>query len=88
MLQLDINVEKAMPAETHAGPDVLFELGMIYSSGRSGVVDFVAAHMWFNLAALKGRGDAVAMRREVAQMMSEAEIAVAQREARVWMTTH
>jgi uncharacterized protein len=41
---------------------------------------------WFNLAALKGRADAITLRREVAELMSEAEIASAQREARAWMT--
>jgi len=66
----------------------LFERGMYWASGRSGVVNLVAAHKWFNLAALKGRTDAIASRREVAEMMSDAEIAEAQREARAWMTTH
>jgi uncharacterized protein len=88
MLQLTITTETAMPVEAGASPDVLFDLGMIYSSGRSGVVDLVAAHKWFNLAAVKGRVDAIALRREVAEMMSETEIAQAQREARAWMTTH
>jgi hypothetical protein len=37
---------------------------------------------------VKGRADAIQMRREVAEMMSEVEIATAQREARAWMTTH
>jgi len=46
----------------------------------------IAAHKWFNLAALKGRTDAIPLRREVAEMMSEIEIAMAQREARAWMT--
>ena len=88
MLQLEINLATAMPVETSASPDVLFDLGMMYSSGRSGVVDLVAAHKWFNLAAVKGRVDALALRREVAELMSDAEIALAQREARAWMTTH
>jgi hypothetical protein len=48
----------------------------------------VAAHKWFNLAALKGHVDAIPMRREMAELMSEAEIAMAQREARAWMTMH
>ena len=59
-----------------------------WASGRSGVVNLVAAHKWFNLAALKGRTDAISLRREVAEMMSEVEIAMAQREARAWMTAH
>jgi hypothetical protein len=69
-------------------PDLLFERGLYWASGRSGVVNLVAAHKWFNLAAVKGRVDAIAMRREVAEMMSDAEIAAAQREARAWMTSN
>jgi hypothetical protein len=72
--------------ETTAIPDVLFERGLYWASGRSGVVNLVAAHKWFNLAALKGRADAIPLRREVAAMMSEIEIAMAQREARAWMS--
>jgi uncharacterized protein len=60
--------------------------GLYLASGRSGLVNLVAAHKWFNLAALKGRSDAIPLRREVAEMMSEVEIAMAQREARAWMT--
>jgi len=67
---------------------VLFERGLYWASGRSGVVNLIAAHKWFNLAALKGRVDAIAMRREVAEQMSEIEIATAQREARAWMVAH
>ena len=72
--------------QASAIPDVLFERGLYWASGRSGVVNLVAAHKWFNLAALKGRADAIRLRREVAEMMSEVEIAMAQREARAWMT--
>jgi len=85
MFQGEIDLDGAMPVETTAIPDVLFERGLFWSSGRSGLVNLVAAHKWFNLAALKGRKDAIQMRREVAELMSEAEIAAAQREARDWM---
>ena len=88
MFQGHFNQDTAMPVEACANGDVLFDLGMLYASGRSGLVDLVAAHKWFNLAALKGRVDAIALRREVAEMMSDVEIAMAQREARAWMTTH
>jgi hypothetical protein len=88
MFQGTIDTGTAMPVEATANGDVLFDLGMIYSSGRSGLIDLVAAHKWFNLAALKGRVDAIALRREVAGLMSDAEIAAAQREARAWMATH
>src|ERR1700733_6113492 len=88
MFQGSIDLDAAMPVTATAIPDVLFERGLYWSSGRSGVVNLVAAHKWFNLAALKGRSDAIQMRREVAALMSEAEVAAAQREARDWMRTH
>ena len=88
MFQGYFDLDNATPMESTAIPDVLFERGLYWASGRSGVVNLVAAHKWFNLAALKGRPDAISMRREVAEMMSDAEIATAQREARAWMTTH
>ena len=88
MFQGHIDMETATPVEVRAIPDVLFERGLYWASGRSGVVNLVAAHKWFNLAAMKGRVDAIALRREVAEMMSDVEIAMAQREARTWMTTH
>ena len=83
-----LDLDGAVPVAQTAIQDVLFERGLYWASGRSGVVNLVAAHKWFNLAALKGRTDAIAMRREVAEMMSDAEIAAAQREARTWMTAH
>jgi hypothetical protein len=88
MFQGHIDLEMATPVEAIAIPDVLFERGLYWASGRSGVVNLVAAHKWFNLAGLKGRTDAVSLRREVAELMSDVEIATAQREARAWITTH
>jgi hypothetical protein len=88
MFQGHFNMATAVPAEACADGDVLFDLGILVSSGRSGLVDLVAAHKWFNLATLRGRVDAIALRREVAELMSDVEIAAAQREARAWMTTH
>jgi uncharacterized protein len=85
MFQGQIDLDSAMQVAATAIPDVLFERGLYWASGRSGVVNLVAAHKWFNLAALKGRTDAIALRREVAELMSDIEIAAAQREARTWM---
>jgi len=85
MFQGCVDLEGARPVAASAIPDVLFERGLYWASGRSGVVNLVAAHKWFNLAALKGRADAIQMRREVAELMSRDEIAAAQREARDWM---
>jgi uncharacterized protein len=65
-----------------------FELGMMYSAGCGVPVDMVAAHMWFNIAAMRGRKDAALRRREVAEQMSDAEIGSAQRAARNWLKAH
>ena len=88
MFQGLIDVDSAVPVSESAIQDVLFERGLYWASGRAGLVDLVAAHKWFNLAALKGRSDAIVMRREIAEQMTEAEIATAQRDARAWMTVH
>ena len=88
MFQGTFDLGTATPVDALALSDVLFERGLYWASGRSGVVNLVAAHKWFNLAELKGRSDAIAARREVAELMSEIEIAAAQREARAWITTH
>ena len=88
MFQGYIDRGGAVPVGASAMSDVLFERGLYWASGRSGVVNLVAAHKWFNLAALTGRADAITMRQEVAELMSQAEIAAAQREARAWMTAH
>jgi TPR repeat protein len=71
-----------------AQADILFELGLMYAAGRDCEPDMVAAHKWFNIAAIKGSDRAAVMRAELASSMSKVEIARALREAREWMTTH
>ena len=88
MFQGTFDLETATPIDAIALGDMLYERGLYWASGRSGLIDLVAAHKWFNLAALKGRKDAIALRQEVAGQMSDTEIAAAQRDARAWMTAH
>lgn len=71
-----------------AQADILFELGMMYATGRDCEVDVVAAHKWFNIAAIKGSLRAAELRSELSSAMSKPEIARALREAREWMTVH
>jgi TPR repeat protein len=66
----------------------LFDLGVIYSTGLEVEADLVAAHKWFNLAALNGNADAAYYRQQLALEMNESDIAAAQRAAREWLTTH
>ena len=80
--------EMASMAELQPNGDSLFELGMIYSTGRDVGTDLVAAHKWFNLAALRGKREAIYYRQQVADEMSPAAVAKAQRAAREWLCTH
>ncbi len=68
--------------------EVLFELGLMYATGRNGEIDVVAAHKWLNLAAYRGLEIAKERREEIAREMTREEIARAQREARDWITRH
>ena len=76
----------AMGATAQA--DILFELGMMYATGRDCEIDVIAAHKWFNIAAIKGSLRAAELRSELSVTMSKVEIAKALREAREWMTAH
>ena len=68
--------------------DLLFDLGMDAALGRGGAVDPGAAHMYFNLADAKGHEDAAYHRQDMAAQMSKAEVAMALRAARHWLTRH
>jgi TPR repeat protein len=66
--------------------DELFRMGMLYSTGQGGApLDYVSAHMLFNLAAMRGSEEAKSYRRELSQEMDAAEVAEAQRQAREWL---
>jgi TPR repeat protein len=66
--------------------DELFRLGLLYSTGQGGApLDYVSAHMLFNLAAMRGSVEAKAYRRELSGEMATDEVAEAQRQARNWL---
>jgi uncharacterized protein len=69
-------------------PDALFELGLMYCAGREVEVDFVRAHKWFNLAAMRGNDEARRYRTELAREMTRVDIARAQKLARQWTQAH
>lgn len=66
--------------------DALYKLGIMYSTGQGVPQDNVAAHKWFNLAAMAGKLEARDWRKELSLEMSQDEIAEAQRLAREWLT--
>jgi TPR repeat protein len=66
--------------------DELFRMGLLYSTGQGGApLDYVSAHMLFNLAAMRGSQEAKVYRKELSQEMDPADIAEAQRAARQWL---
>jgi hypothetical protein len=65
--------------------EALYNLGLAYSTGQGVSVDYVAAHKWFNLAAMRGVDEARAWRAQLSREMSAGQIAEAQRQAREWL---
>jgi len=87
MACMDVDALNQYEAEARCGrADALYNLGLAYSTGQGVDVDFVAAHKWFNLAALKGVEMAKSWRAQLAREMSTGQIAEAQRLAREWLT--
>ena len=83
-----VDIDMASLGQGPATADVFYDLGIRYSVGNCVPADPVAAHKWFNIAAMKGSKDAIGLRQEIAATMSPAEIAAAQRAARAWLTAH
>lgn len=66
-----------------------YEIGLRFSTGQDGApLDYIMAHKWLNLAAMRGSEDARRLRAELAGDMTRDEIAQAQRLAREWMSAH
>lgn len=79
-------IESRMRDAARGDANALFELGVAHSTGTGGVaLDLIAAHKWFNLAAVAGFAPAQEARAEVADDMTAREIAEAQRQARAWL---
>ncbi len=86
-MQADQSSGLPLPAPGASG-DELFRLGLLYSTGQGGApLDYVSAHMLFNLAAMRGSIEAKVYRKELSQEMDQAEVAEAQRAAREWLAS-
>lgn len=83
-----VGIEGWIDAAERGQVEALYNLGLLYSTGQGVPVDYVMAHKWFNLAAMKGNNQARECRTELALDMSPAEIAEAQRQAREWLLRH
>lgn len=80
--------EMAAMAAAGADGQAFYELGCMYAAGRAVPTDLVAAHKWFNVSAARGCREGALRRSELAGEMTAAEIAAAQREARLFLACH
>jgi hypothetical protein len=64
--------------------DAQNNLGFMYDRGRGVWQDYVQAHLWYNLAAARSNDTARRNRDIIAEKMTPAQIAEAQRLAREW----
>jgi TPR repeat protein len=81
----DVSDTASVRGDAYAASAALLVLGLEHASGPR--ADLVTAHKWFNLAAMQGNKEAARLRLEIAVEMSQADIAAAQRAARVWLST-
>lgn len=87
MACVDIDALTQFESEAQKGrADALYNLGLAYSTGQGVDVDYVAAHKWFNLAAIKGSELAKSWRAQISAEMNVGQIAEAQRLAREWLS--
>jgi len=66
--------------------EALYNLGLAYSTGQGVGIDLIAAHKWFNLAAVRGVEAAKSWRNQLAAEMQPSQIAQAQKLAREWLS--
>jgi TPR repeat protein len=89
MARFDFSAEDVVDvAAQGGGADALFQLGLMYCAGRDVDMDFVQAHKWFNLAAMRGNEEAKIYRLEISREMTKQQIAAAQKSAREWLKLH
>ena len=89
MARLEFSAVESNEVAAQGGAvDALFELGIMYSTGREVGVDLIVAHKFFNLAAMRGNEAAKRYRMELAREMDKRQIAEAQKLAREWLRTH
>jgi TPR repeat protein len=87
MACIDVDALTQFEVDARKGrADALYNLGLAYSTGQGVGIDFVAAHKWFNLAAVRGVEEAKSWRAQLSREMSAVQIAEAQRLAREWLS--
>lgn len=63
-------------------------LGIMYEEGQGVAPDYVRAYFWYTLADVQGDGQAPQAKRELAEKMTPAQIADAERQAKDYQVKH
>jgi TPR repeat protein len=88
MARIEYASGESLQDGANASGDILYQLGVMYATGREVQMNLIEAHKWLNIAAFRGSSDAARYRRELSSEMSPGEIALAQRQAREWISVH
>ena len=88
MIWDNVNTSNEDVTSINASAEACLAMGMKYCIGHGVAQNNVAAHKWFNIAAIKGNEKAKSYRLELSQEMTGSEIAEAQRQARQFLTVH
>lgn len=88
MARFDIQETEMAAMGNEARAEMFCEMGLMYATGNGCDIDLVVAHKWLNIAAIKGSAHAASCRADLAQNMTKADLALALRAAREWMTMH
>lgn len=80
-MAFDLSTDQLVPQDNTD----LFQKALSHATGIGAELDYVEAHKWFNIAALRGDVEARARRKEMADIMTGAQVAAAQRAAREWL---
>ncbi len=75
---------KFRPLAQQGDATAQYNLGVMYSRGYGVTKDDVLAHLWLNLAAVRGLETARTLRDRLAEKMTPAQLAEAQRLVREW----
>ena len=64
-----------------------YYLGVMFLEGKGALQDFSQGHMWLNIASSRGHDKARKQLEKITQRMSAEQVAEAQKEARLWVSS-
>lgn len=85
MAYSDLAMQPEDTLGAHSNSDDIYRVAIAYASGVDVETDIIAAHKWFNLAAVRGHEEAKVQRQEMADLMSSDEVRLALKAAREWI---